>query len=368
MKTAPDTNTHDGFTLLELLLVVAILSSLALAATTFVDNTDNQQRFETTRDRMALLRKAMLGDATLSLNGQPVIGGFVADMGRLPLHIHELLERQFCVNSQYATEAACSAAGETWIDNPVWALGRCSNPAHGNETDCLSNGGNWTANAGNIGSGWRGPYLSILQPANTADAFTDGWGRVAVNLTDQNYGWVLTPAGGNLTIESYGLDQSDGPNNNCGNGYSSDCSFTLTADDYQADISDGISANVLMAHGGACAGAVGTGEISCASNGGTWTFNARDLCMKVFYRKGDGSIETAVSAKKTLTEDGTYQVVGFDSFKAGSTPVNRIPAGQNAIGIYSHDGTDCTGTRYPASKNDIRMVFLARSSTPVVNW
>lgn len=368
MKAAPDTNTHDGFTLLELLLVVAILSSLALAATTFVDNGDSQQRFETTRDRMVLLRKAILGDTTLNLNGQPLVGGFVADMGRLPLNIHELLERQFCVNRQHSTESACTAGGGVWIDNPVWAVGRCSNPADGNQTDCLNNGGSWTANAGNLGSGWRGPYLSTLQSANVADAFTDGWGRMAVNSTDQNYGWVLTLAGGNLTIESYGLDQSNGPNNNCGSGYSSDCSFTLTVGDHQTDISGGISANLLMAHGGACAGAVGTGEISCESNGGTWTFNSRDLCMKIFYRKGDGSIETAVSAKKTLNEDGTYQAAGFDSFKAGSTPVNRIPAGQNAIGIYLHDGTDCTGTRYPAGKDDMRMVFLARNPTPVVNW
>ena len=50
--------TESGFTLLELMLVVFILSALALTASAFVDNHDDQFRFEDTRRRVPSIDRA----------------------------------------------------------------------------------------------------------------------------------------------------------------------------------------------------------------------------------------------------------------------------------------------------------------------
>ena len=150
--TATTYSTHKaaGFTLVELLLILFILGSLALLGTAVVDGVDEQSRYDETKQRLILIKRAIVGDANRTVNGEPEISGFVADMGRLPDCLRELLDGK------------CADADP---DPAAWAL------------DAQS--GIWV--------GWRGPYLETL-PGRDGLSFPDGW-RTAMDAP--NYGWIF---------------------------------------------------------------------------------------------------------------------------------------------------------------------------------
>jgi len=85
---------HHAFTLLELLVVLALISLLALGAVNVMDSTDDQKRFERTREQYGILNTAIFGPALSGAEEMPwITGSFVSDMGRLPNSINELLVR-----------------------------------------------------------------------------------------------------------------------------------------------------------------------------------------------------------------------------------------------------------------------------------
>lgn len=120
-------------TLIELLLVVFILAAVAASAATLTDDVDVQARYDLTASRREQVRRAILGEA-------PAVSGFVADMGRLPTGLDELLQ---------------PGTLETWEFDPTYGAG----------------------------AGWRGPYLSA-QFKDGRPVFRDGWGN----------DWQLWPA------------------------------------------------------------------------------------------------------------------------------------------------------------------------------
>lgn len=142
-----------GFTLIELLLVIIILAAIAGAAVATLETAtgDARVRDEDTRNRLERLRTAILGP-----EGATTPQGFVADVGRLPLTVRELIAP--------ATPPA----------------------------------------------GWRGPYLRTLpNPVTGALEFPDGWGNTSA---DGNDGWSL-PApvtSGDLPLQSLGSDRAPG--------------------------------------------------------------------------------------------------------------------------------------------------------------
>ncbi|HSF71401.1 MAG TPA: prepilin-type N-terminal cleavage/methylation domain-containing protein, partial [Methylotenera sp.] len=147
-----------GFTLVELLLVILVLSSLALATTFLVDGLNEQTRFDDTKTRLQLIRQAIVGDTSRTLNGQPEMRGFVADMGRLPLNINELLE----IGGQPAWGLSAVTASDI---SPVVTI--------------------------SLNAGWRGPYLDTLPDSSDGERrFRDGWGNG--DLSDVNFGWQYT--------------------------------------------------------------------------------------------------------------------------------------------------------------------------------
>ncbi len=184
-----------GFTLLELLLVVFLLAAVAASAATLVDQVDLQGRHDLTRSRREQVRRAILGDPSRSVNGQPVVSGFVADMGRLPGSLRELLEPLDAAGSPLA----------------AWSL----DAARG------------------VGAGWRGPYaqgaelerfvglgLGGLPSARESPALRDGWGTrragpdplITGSLADLDFaqcGWDYRPdfvAAGDVWLASLGRD------------------------------------------------------------------------------------------------------------------------------------------------------------------
>ena len=79
----------SGFTLLELLLVVFIMSVLAFSAvslTDVMDSSQDQYRYERAKNQAVELKKAIID----RVETQQVVRGFVADVGALPANMTEL--------------------------------------------------------------------------------------------------------------------------------------------------------------------------------------------------------------------------------------------------------------------------------------
>jgi prepilin-type N-terminal cleavage/methylation domain-containing protein len=243
-KTSP--TPVQGFTLIEMTVVLLLITLLASVAIRETNSLSFQVRYEQTQERLERIREAILGNPRQIINGQQAISGFVADMGRLPENLHELLEQNFCSDRKHPTKTACENAGKTWNVQTDWQ-------PH-------STSGLWY--------GWRGPYLNISGSALDDDAFVDGWGRLISDKTDQNYGWRVeaglelnTPAphptsSKRMVIQSYGKDhKADGADYDAdypSNRYSIDDTIPFThpaplidQEDWLVDISGGISISFI---------------------------------------------------------------------------------------------------------------------------
>ena len=123
--------TARGFTLLELVVIIAVLGILAAAVTPTVMNEIMDTRVSATRSEAQGLYEAMVG----APNSEGTRFGFVGDIGRLPNSLAEL-----------ATQSGL----------PSFATG----------------------NIRSIGMGWRGPYINSGTSAN--DYQRDAFGRLYV--------------------------------------------------------------------------------------------------------------------------------------------------------------------------------------------
>jgi prepilin-type N-terminal cleavage/methylation domain-containing protein len=202
-----------GFTLVELLLVILVLSSLALATTFLVDGLNEQTRFDDTKTRLQLIRQAIVGDTSRTLNGQPEMRGFVADMGRLPVSIEELV----------------SGDGlEPWGLSSVLvgAISPVTVELYG---------------------GWRGPYLEAFPESDTGRrVFRDGWGNADVSGVEANFGWdfVAVDLSG-VAVSSYGADGisdiSGGSTEVYAKDYPNSGLNLIEVDDYEANLNGGLT-------------------------------------------------------------------------------------------------------------------------------
>jgi prepilin-type N-terminal cleavage/methylation domain-containing protein len=160
-----------GFSLLELLLVLFIMGLMTATTMLMTGGVEDQSKYDETKRRMELIKRAIVGDPTRTVNGGPEISGFVADMGRLPGCIAELL-----------MPGADKAAGPPKIYNSP-----CDGTTEIAEWHMDVTTGLWL--------GWRGPYLDVM-PESTLDAstnsylaFRDGYGTAGNAAAD--YGWLF---------------------------------------------------------------------------------------------------------------------------------------------------------------------------------
>lgn len=120
-----------GFTLTELVVALAVAGAIVAFLGVVASRAMQSSREIETRDQVQEIYSAIVGDPA---NGR---FGFLGDMGRLPVNLAELATR--------GTQVAYH----------------------------LQDGG--TPHAGNVGTGWRGPYVTA--PVSSSDIFTDAWGQ-----------------------------------------------------------------------------------------------------------------------------------------------------------------------------------------------
>jgi prepilin-type N-terminal cleavage/methylation domain-containing protein len=187
-----------GFTLLEILVVIGLLSILALGASTML--IDEGERFietrnEETRNRWNALRKAIIGDSNTILNGSPYLSGYVADMGRLPANIDELTAQVY----DYDDDGDPNTPN---VDVPAQTQTAYQSYQLSTVTPGMT---------GELSGGWRGPYIYSAG----SNAFRDGWDNVGdpsvgLNNPDSyNFGWNVTLTGAAPTHTEIFV-QSDG--------------------------------------------------------------------------------------------------------------------------------------------------------------
>ncbi|MEM7408173.1 MAG: prepilin-type N-terminal cleavage/methylation domain-containing protein [Pseudomonadota bacterium] len=166
----------DGFTLLELLVVLGLLGLMSTLAAEYLVNDVNRDRRDATAERIAEIRYAIAGDHSRTLNGMPAFSGYIADTGTLPKYVRDLLSNRYCTNVQYR-----------------------------NESDCVANGQEWREV-----SNWKGPYLRATTYKDVYDGsgslvasipvFRDAWGNRSSDGDDSdspgagdnlNFGWTF---------------------------------------------------------------------------------------------------------------------------------------------------------------------------------
>jgi prepilin-type N-terminal cleavage/methylation domain-containing protein len=147
--------TPPGFTLLELVVVLAILAIVTAVATRTLSQVEDQRRFESSQRGLEDLEAAILGsDEDRAPDGSRISGGFVADMGRLPRTV---------ANGGQLTLA------ELWLDPGT--------PFHFDARPAVAANGVDAADEDPqvlVPGGWRGPYVRLPLGANN---LKDGWGN-----------------------------------------------------------------------------------------------------------------------------------------------------------------------------------------------
>lgn len=83
---------NRGFTLIEVIVVIAIVSILAGVMIPFIYRVWESADVETTKERMSDLKKAMVGDPRLIQNGVRIHYGYVGDCGGLPSALEILVD------------------------------------------------------------------------------------------------------------------------------------------------------------------------------------------------------------------------------------------------------------------------------------
>jgi prepilin-type N-terminal cleavage/methylation domain-containing protein len=180
-----------GFTLLELLLVTAILSATALAAFGLMTEDRAQARMDDTRLRLSLLRRATLGVESPAYDGFFRLSGYVADNGVLPESLVDLLLKP----DGYATQEALAPRLANNLDSDCFPLSPTAGEEMGEGAALLK--------------GHRGHYLGGAAQNGT---FRDGWGNIGADDDAKNFGWSVDTDNlpDELVIKSRGADNEDG--------------------------------------------------------------------------------------------------------------------------------------------------------------
>lgn len=163
--------TARGLTLIELLIVIAIMAAAAGMIVSMTNRLDLGARQTETARRLGEIRSAILGPDAVTPTGELMSGGYLQDVGWLPDKPGDLLRRPDAV-----APSAYSSRWKTW-------------------------------------AGWRGPYLSA-PPLRRDDSFAtlyDDYGNDFYGWfvdTTSTPSWLVPRLSGHLDVRSAGADNT----------------------------------------------------------------------------------------------------------------------------------------------------------------
>lgn len=156
-----------GFSLIEVLVALALLAVLATVVGLSLKQTDDRQAYEQTIATMSAIREAILGKPGLYCNGQRQFTGYAADMGGLPLLVDANGNEVSDLMAEDGKTLAFAQPRGLWtrdMNGDGYTTGAVDIP----------NGSCWKYyEEQQIWAGWRGPYLT--PPAD--GVLRDGWGN-----------------------------------------------------------------------------------------------------------------------------------------------------------------------------------------------
>lgn len=311
-----------GFTLVELLVVVAILSAVALASFGLMTENRAQVRIDDTRNRLAILRRAIIGPESPVYGGEMRLAGYVADNGRLPGTLAELLFPPTDHMPQGGVEARFLGAG----------------------ADCtvsLASGASVGHVAARVLKGHRGNYLAGVAHNNE---FRDGWGNVeaAGGGSAENFGWGWDTVDNALTITSYGADNAPDtaltPPGTPTEEAEADQTMSIAGADWRVPL-DGWRVTLKNA-GAAGSGNLGSSDFSGTPGGGD--LDKLGLVLLVFENETGGRWRQYRSDQNNcpdeLEPEGSC-VLGFTSAALTSCG-DAVPLGRHVLALTRDNGAE----------------------------
>jgi prepilin-type N-terminal cleavage/methylation domain-containing protein len=193
----PWVKCQQGFSLLEMLVVIGLIGIVAMGSATLLIDDGDWKRQDETVQRWDAIRKAIIGEPNLSLNGSPYVAGYVADMGRLPVSVAELIGRQVTYDHDNNSGTAKinrpfdhdnnSATTDITISQPSFAKVVLYKKT--TATNCTST----PEDCYTLSGGWRGPYLYTAG----SQFYRDGWNNQDNDANNDafNFGWNITLTG-----------------------------------------------------------------------------------------------------------------------------------------------------------------------------
>ncbi|MDR2364535.1 MAG: prepilin-type N-terminal cleavage/methylation domain-containing protein [Zoogloeaceae bacterium] len=242
-----------GFTLVELLVVVAVLAATALAAFGLMTEDRAQVRMDDTRTRLTILRQAIIGLETPAYGGAMRLSGFVADNGKLPSSLDELLTLPSVPSDDASPPTKAYAA----LADVMAASARPKLANTLNDKcypDPPANGDELPEDTPSLLKGHRGQYLA---GAAQNGAFRDGWGNHGKDdnpPTDNDadklhFGWQVRFNGDDaakndlpddnlerMTITSLGADNLKGQSSDLNLAAEADISMEIRPEDWQVNL------------------------------------------------------------------------------------------------------------------------------------
>jgi prepilin-type N-terminal cleavage/methylation domain-containing protein len=217
-----------GFTLLELLMVVSIMSATAYVALSTLDNDGNNQRYQETVSRLETITQAVIGPHFAAVSGQGLQSGYVMDNGRLPAIDEDS-------NGNGVLDAGEDTNGNGLLDIGIDDLTRrpvgfieygLQAPRFDSSPDSATgvnndDGVELDADEQKLLKGYRNSAYLNLKPGTRR--FQDGWG----------YDWITTqPSAASWQVLSYGLNHKAGG----GELFDTDISQQINSSHWQVDL------------------------------------------------------------------------------------------------------------------------------------
>ena len=177
-------SARSGFTLVELVLVLVVMSILATVAIQMFEPQVDQAKFDATQSLVENVNRAILSEQRDS-GGAVLLSGFFVDTGGLPRVVSESIDGQTVLTLGELFRRPTTISGSSRDILPFKLRSAISTNVSNVDSsgDGKVNGANDQPIAYDstviVGSGWNGPYLSNPVGAGTV---MDGWGYKMVSF------------------------------------------------------------------------------------------------------------------------------------------------------------------------------------------